>query len=349
MAIHKAKDRLTAILFGYACHPTTLRFEKWCGDYPGFAQIALEKNHPEATALFFTGCGGDQNALPRREVSLCEQYRNRLADAVEKTLRHRLKPIPSELRTVFEFVDLDYFKSPTRKELEEDFHDDQHIRSRWAKRMLKKMDASEKFASSYPYPIQVWKLGGILHWISLGGEAIVDYSLRFKKEFGANTWVFGYANVLVAYIPSFRVYKEGGYEGGAFLYEYGHPAKRWAGDVEERVVGTVNRLVRKVAANPINVVDFKTKLDVVLKHDEGDYIWFHPRVAAIPGAEPDGSPTVIMTLQKHLQADDHYSGLSVMRTDDLETSWSEPVAPPELDWQKVSECVTISIADVTPG
>jgi PAS domain-containing protein len=274
MAVHKDKDRLVAILFGYACHPTTLRFEKWCGDYPGFAQIALEKNHPGAMALFFTGCGGDQNPLPRKEVSLCEQYGNRLAEAVEKALRHRLKPIPSELRTAFEFVDLDYLKSPTRKELEDAFHDadqemSERIRARWAERMLKKMDAGEQFASSYSYPIQVWRLGGILHWISLGGEAVVDYSLSFKKEFGPNTWVCGYANVLVAYIPSLRVYQEGGYEGGAFLYEYGHPANRWSGDVEERVVGAVNRLVRKVAANPVNVVDFKVKLDVVLKHDDG--------------------------------------------------------------------------------
>ncbi len=74
----------------------------------------------------------------------------------------------------------------------------------------------------------------------------MDYSLRFKKEFGPNTWVFGYANVLVAYIPSLRVYNEGGYEGGAFLYEYGLPANRWAGDVEERVADAVHRLVRKV-------------------------------------------------------------------------------------------------------
>ena len=56
----------------------------------------------------------------------------------------------------------------------------------------------------------------------------------------------GYANVLVAYIPSLRVYNEGGYEGGAFLYEYGLPANRWAGDVEERVADAVHRLVQKI-------------------------------------------------------------------------------------------------------
>ena len=253
MAIHKAGDQLVAILFGYACHPTTLSFEKWCGDYPGFAQIALEKNHPGAMALFFTGGGGDQNPLPRREVLLCEQYGNRLSEAVEKALQHQLKPVPSELHTAFEFVDLDYLDLPTRKELEDaldEQEEDKSARARihasWAGRMLDKLNAGEQFSSSYSYPVQVWKLGGLMHWISLGGEAVVDYSLRFKKEFGPNTWVCGYANVLVAYIPSLRVYNEGGYEGGAFLYEYGLPANRWAGDVEERVADAVHRLVRKV-------------------------------------------------------------------------------------------------------
>ena len=253
MAIHKTGDKLVAILFGYACHPTTLSFEKWCGDYPGFAQIELEKNNPGAMALFFNSSGGDQNPLPRREVSLCEQYGKRLSDAVEKVLQGKLKSVPSELRTAFEFVDLDYLSSPTRKELEDaldDFKKDKSARARihasWAERMLDKLNAGEQFATSYSYPVQVWKIGGFMHWISLGGEAVVDYSLRFKKEFGPGTWVWGYANILVAYIPSLRVYNEGGYEGGAFLYEYGLPAYRWAGDVEERVADAVHRLVRKV-------------------------------------------------------------------------------------------------------
>jgi len=253
LAIYKEGDQLAAILFGYACHPTTLNFNKWCGDYPGFAKIALEKEHPGAMALFFTGCGGDQNPLPRREVLLCEDYGNRLSDEVVKALQGPLKTLPSELSTAFEFVDLDYLNHPTREELEgaiseqdKDSSARVRIRASWAGRMLEKMDRGEPFASYYPYPVQVWKLGGILHWISLGGEAVVDYSLRFKKELGPNTWVCGYANVLVAYIPSLRVYNEGGYEGGAFLYEYGLPANRWAGDVEERVADAVRRLVRKV-------------------------------------------------------------------------------------------------------
>ncbi len=76
---HPAGGELAAILFGYACHPTTLNFTTWCGDYPGFAQLELEQAHPGATAMFVNTCGGDQNPLPRRSVELCRRYGHMLA------------------------------------------------------------------------------------------------------------------------------------------------------------------------------------------------------------------------------------------------------------------------------
>jgi len=102
------------------------------------------------------------------------------------------------------------------------------------------------FPTSYPYPVQAWMIGKELLFIGIGGEAVVDYSLRFKREFGHITWVCGYANDMAAYIPSRRVWEEGGYEGGPHLDEYGRPAWRWAGDVEERIAGTVGRVVNTV-------------------------------------------------------------------------------------------------------
>jgi hypothetical protein len=51
---------------------------------------------------------------------------------------------------------------------------------------------------------------------------------------------------MIAYIPSRRVWEEGGYEGGANLYEYGRPALRWAGDVEDRISTAVQKLVKQV-------------------------------------------------------------------------------------------------------
>jgi hypothetical protein len=82
--------------------------------------------------------------------------------------------------------------------------------------------------------------------LGMGAETVVDYALRFKREFGADTRVCGYADDMLAYIPSRRVWEEGGYEGGARLYEYGRPALRWAGDVEDRIAKAVHELVAEV-------------------------------------------------------------------------------------------------------
>jgi hypothetical protein len=171
-----------------------------------------------------------------------------LAESIVKVLKQDMKPVPARLRTAFEFVDLPYLKVMTREDLQAGLSNPNAIYARWAKRMLRKLDAGETFASSYPYPVHVWKIGDIV-FIALGAEAVVDYSLRFKKEFGPNTWVCGYADDLVAYIPSRRVWEEGGYEGGAHLYEYGRPALRWAGDVEDRIAAAVHRLAQQVGGN----------------------------------------------------------------------------------------------------
>lgn len=246
MTVTGADKKLLAIVFGYACHPTTLSFTKWCGDYPGFAQIAIEKNHPGAQVMFVNTCGGDQNPLPRRKVELCERYGQMLADGVEQALKQPLKQVSPAVRTAFAYVDLPYDKVITREELQAFSNEQNAIRKRWAQRMLKKLDAGEKFAPAYPYPLHAWKLGTELLIIGMGAETVVDYALRFKVEFGPGTWVFGYADDMISYIPSRRVWAEGGYEGGSFLYEYGRPALRWSGDIEDRISAAVHKLVKSV-------------------------------------------------------------------------------------------------------
>ena len=247
MTVTRPDGSLEAVLFGYACHPTTLSFTKWCGDYPGFAQLELEKSHPGATAMFVNTCGGDQNPLPRRKVELCQKYGHMLAVAVEQAMKRPLKTVSPGLRSAFEYIQLPYLKAVTRKDLNVALKSTNRIRKRWAARLLKKLDAGEKFPKSYPYPIHAWRLGKEMLVIGMGAETVVDYALRFKREFGPGTWVCGYADDMISYIPSRRVWEEGGYEGGSNLYEYGRPAYRWAGDMEDRIAASVHKLVKQVS------------------------------------------------------------------------------------------------------
>jgi hypothetical protein len=98
----------------------------------------------------------------------------------------------------------------------------------------------------YPYyPVQAWRLGDQLIWIALGGEVVVDYDFRLKKELGQRRllWVTAYANDVMAYIPSKRVLDEGGYEANFSMMNYGLPGK-WAPGIEEKIIGKVHELVR---------------------------------------------------------------------------------------------------------
>ena len=89
-----------------------------------------------------------------------------------------------------------------------------------------------------------------LTFIALTGESVVDYCLRFKREYGNDsTWVAGYNNELLSYIPSLRVLREGGYEGVDDMDEYGLPAP-YAEELEERIAGKVAELVRTVDSSP---------------------------------------------------------------------------------------------------
>lgn len=93
---------------------------------------------------------------------------------------------------------------------------------------------------------------------------------------------------------------------------------------------------------------FRVDTEAIIEHDDGNYLWFHPRVAMIPRAGIDGNPAALMTLQRHLQASDHYTGLYFMRSDDLGSTWTQPELPVELDWRVESESVDIAVVDVTP-
>ena len=246
LTVTRPDGKLEAVLFGYACHPTTLSFLTWCGDYPGFAQLEIEKAHPGTTAMFVNTCGGDQNPLPRRKIELCEKYGHLLAIAVEEALQQPLKPVTSGLRTAFEMIDLPYLNNVSREELTELSKDETGIKGRWSRRLLKKLDAGDKFESAYPYPIHAWRLGQEMLVVGMGAETVVDYALRFKREFGEGTWVMGYADDMISYIPSRRVWEEKGYEGGSNLFEYGRPAYRWDGSIEDRIAASVHKLVKQV-------------------------------------------------------------------------------------------------------
>jgi hypothetical protein len=54
----------------------------------------------------------------------------------------------------------------------------------------------------------------------------------------------------MAYIPTLRILKEGGHEGGDSMIPLGQPAP-WDQDVEERVTTAIRRVMKSIGREPV--------------------------------------------------------------------------------------------------
>lgn len=250
LKIESEAGELKALLFGYACHNTTLGFYQFCGDYAGFAQYDLETAYPGAVAMFMTGCGGDQNPQPRGELALAEHHGSTLAIAVKAGLLGPIRPVQGTIRSAIEPVELEFAAPPNRDELETLQQSKVEYSQRRATALLKQLDEQGRIPTDYQYLVQVVRLGDQVTMVALSGEVVVDYSLRLKQELkgDAAVWIAGYSNDVFGYVPSLRVLKEGGYEGGGAMQFTTLPGP-FAESVESRIVDKVHQLVKKTGSS----------------------------------------------------------------------------------------------------
>ncbi len=249
------QNELRAVLFGYACHNTTLSFYKFCGDYAGYAQEYLEEAHPGTVCLFMMGCGGDQNPYPRRELDLAQQHGRALANGVEAALEVRQpQSITGPLQLAVEDVDLE-MQHPSREELGSLGESGNRYQQVYAQRLLTEWDEQGSIEKNFAFPVQTVQFGTGLVLVALPGEAVIDYALRLKRELGheestqPRVWVAGYSNYVFGYLPSLRVLKEGGYEGGGAMVYSAYPGP-FTETVEERMVGKVHELLKRSPSTP---------------------------------------------------------------------------------------------------
>ena len=213
------------------------------GDWAGYAQDYVEKRFPGAVALYVTGCGGDAKPAPRGLLEHVLNHGESMGRAVESAVDGNLRPISGPLRSRFETVTLRFAPPLDRAGWDAKLKDPSLYVRRHAQMMLDILNRRGRIWDSYPYPVQVWRFGDDLTLVGLAGEVVVDYALRLKREFGAEKlWVAAYCNDVFAYIPSLRVLKEGGYEGGGAMIYYGQPGP-FADSVEETIIRKVHELV----------------------------------------------------------------------------------------------------------
>lgn len=250
LKVESADGKLRGIMFGYACHNTTLtgEFYEFSGDYAGFAQEAVEKAHPGATALFIAGCGADINPYPRSKLDIAQQHGDELAKSVDQVLAASMSPVIGQIKSVIGGVMIPFATTPTKEEWRARLKDENSFRRHHAERWLAKLERDGKIMSEYPYTIQILQIGD-LKLVALAGEVVTDYSLRLKKEFGGNIWVASYSNDLCSYIPSARMYDEGGYEVVDSMIYYDLPGP-YTPAIEERIIGKVHELNKQLTGSP---------------------------------------------------------------------------------------------------
>ncbi|MBR5175270.1 MAG: neutral/alkaline non-lysosomal ceramidase N-terminal domain-containing protein [Bacteroidales bacterium] len=242
LKVEDEEGKLSVVLFGYSCHNTVLSDYLVNGDYAGYAQAELEKAFPGTMAMFFQGAGADQNPLPRRKLSYAVLYGKELAAAVSQVLSEEMIPLDSRLDTRYKEIPLEMEAPLPLEELSAIGKGDDY-QARWARGMVARYGEKVDYPSEYPYPVQYWEIGS-QRLFALGGELVCGYSLDLKSLFGNETIVMGYSNDIMSYIPTEKIWDEGGYEGFTAHRVYGLPS-RWTRDVQARIMEAASSLAGK--------------------------------------------------------------------------------------------------------
>ncbi len=240
-------EEVQAVLFVYACHPTSLpKRTTFHPDWPGVAATFLEDRYPEATAVFFQGCGADQNPYPRRNHEYTDRHGETLALAVEAAVEAQGKRVDGHLRTCAETVPLTFAEQPNREELERR-RDGGQTRDRYAERFLAELDSEGTIRTEFPYRLSTIGFGSDLTLVALGGEVPVGYARRLTDELAGDVVVAACSNQGYVYVPTDRILREGGYEATwVFLY-WRYPAPLEPGN-EDRIIETALGLAQRVGA-----------------------------------------------------------------------------------------------------
>lgn len=246
LRVTSPSGKVRALLFGYACHNTTLtaEFYQLSGDYAGFAQAELEKEFPGAVALFVQLCGGDQNPNPRSKLEYAEQHGRTLAAEVARVARTAMSPAGGRIRAAYQLAALP-FAPHTREQFEQELKDANVFRQRRARLMLQLYDERRE-PRQLRYPVQAVRLERGFTLIALGGEVVVDYALwAYRTWPQERLMVAGYSNDVACYIPSARILREGGYEAVDSMIYYGQPGP-FTEEVEARIQDAVRQVMKRV-------------------------------------------------------------------------------------------------------
>jgi hypothetical protein len=223
LRVESLDGELRAVLFGCACHNTTMTGKNLqiCGDYAGFAQATVEKEHPGIQAMFMIGCGGAANPYPRTTLEHAQTHGETLGTEVCRVLKGNFKRIAGPLTTLLEWTSLPLAPVPDRETLETMINGPSYLRYN-AERMVEALKQGKKPPTEYFAPIGLWQFGNDWTLVVLPGEVPSEFVPLIEKAIGSDSvWVAAYCNDTFGYLPTAKILREGGYETRGLIPDTG--------------------------------------------------------------------------------------------------------------------------------
>jgi len=216
-----------AVIFGYACHPSSISGYEVGPDYVGYARDWIAAAYPDCVPMFLQGCGGD---IKPRYTKPNGRFGHVLLDPMPTTaeLGHELgRAVVSALVVPPEPVPADRPEAPPEALA---------APVRLAG-IVEKVSVPDKTDPDNSHQINMgaWRVGDVYVFGSQC-EICSNIGLRIKRELsGLRVWTNGYTHWGGGYVPDAASYPEGGYEIKTSSVS---PA------AEEIVVGNAIRYVR---------------------------------------------------------------------------------------------------------
>ncbi|PWW28254.1 neutral/alkaline ceramidase-like enzyme [Cytobacillus oceanisediminis] len=243
--------RLKAVLFHYACHPTTTGDNFVSSEFPGAASDKIEQTfHDNVVAGYLQGCCGDvrpnmmtESKFYRGDQGDVDRLGNLLAKHVMDCIGKNTwtKVSLSNLGITKSTLLLDFENLQTVEQLTWNSNIEKLKMKEWRRRVQTNLP---RFAAGLPLEFRLLSLGGNLSFLAMNAEMVVEYGIYIKQAFNGRVIPLPYSNGMIGYVPTEKQLMEGGYESKEFIYYFALPAP-FDRSIEKRIKEKMRRLIGK--------------------------------------------------------------------------------------------------------
>lgn len=250
-----------AVIFSYACHPSTIMSPNIGADYPGFAREHVADAIPGCTPVFLQGCGGDtkpRNITPEftfghESLQAVRELGHELGRAVLTALCGEPTRLSEDLAADAELVMIPFTRQPTDDDLCE-ADEKGHLEARWAEAVRRVHDSGHMLPLQWPLEIQVFNLGGLIV-AGMAAETCRDVGMNIKNRLAdLDVCTLGYTNGGWDYFaskatmthPAYRHSYEAERSFTDTIWPCAQP-RGWAPEAEDILIDAIKGIVREIA------------------------------------------------------------------------------------------------------